>query len=173
MYLTSIAPKPRLPRMKILASMLALGLVLQCVVVPLHPEYKKQLTIEVSKASSVDFENFLGALSEVESNNDDSAVGDNGQAIGRFQIHKSYWIDAVEFDPSIGGSYKDVVDPTYASKVVSAYFRRYGKKYLETQDWESLARLHNGGPGIFKRKASKAWENTSKYWSKVKAALND
>lgn len=160
--------------MKTLASITILGMILQFVVVPLHPEIDQKPQVPATQSTKAPgYEQFLAALAQVESRGDDRAVGDNGQALGRYQIHQAYWKDAVSFDASIGGSYKDVTDPTYAGRVVSAYFRRYGKSYLENSDWESLARLHNGGPGIFKRKASKAWENTSKYWSRVKAALHD
>ena len=43
---------------------------------------------------------FLDAICKVESNCNPSAVGDNGNAIGAYQIWKSYWKDAIEHDPS-------------------------------------------------------------------------
>ena len=49
----------------------------------------------------------LPALALVESRNDPKAVGDGGDAIGIYQIHQSYWQDAVDFDKTLGGSYKD------------------------------------------------------------------
>lgn len=37
----------------------------------------------------------------VESNGNIDAVGDGGLAIGPFQIHNVYWLDAVAHDPSL------------------------------------------------------------------------
>jgi hypothetical protein len=87
--------------------------------------------------------------------------GDNGNALGPFQIWKSYWQDAVEYDSSIGGSYDDVIDYGYAVKIVSAYMRRYAPNNLA----ETWARIHNGGPRGHKKKA------TIPYWNKVKKIL--
>lgn len=119
------------------------------------------------------FDDFLYALAAVESSNRDDAVGDQGKALGRFQIHENYWKDAVEHQPELGRrGYQDVTDPAYARQIVLAYFDRYGRAYVATEDWESLARLHNGGPSIFRKKETKAWENTSRYWQKVKGQLD-
>ena len=88
--------------------------------------------------------------------------GDNGKAVGPFQIWQSYWQDAVEYDSSIGGSYGDVVNYDYAVKVVSAYMHRYAPNNLA----ETWARIHNGGPRGHKIKA------TLPYWNKVKKILD-
>ena len=90
-----------------------------------------------------------------------NAVGDGGKAIGPFQIHYSYWKDAVQFDPSIGGTYQDCRDEEYARRIVLAYWTRYAP------DWkfETLARTHNGGPKGSVRKS------TVKYWARVQRNL--
>jgi DNA-binding FadR family transcriptional regulator len=36
---------------------------------------------------------------------------------------------------------------------------------------EDVSRIHNGGCNILKKKGSKAWDNTTKYWEKVKKEL--
>ena len=133
---------------------------------------RAQVVAESQERPSLD--DFLAALSYVESRNQDDAVGDQGKALGRYQIHKVYWQDAVEYSPNLaeGHVYQDVTDPNYAKQVVLAYFHRYGKHYIQTQDWEALARMHNGGPAIMRRQGTKAWENTSKYWQKVKEQLD-
>lgn len=41
------------------------------------------------------------AIMRVESNGDINAVGDNGSAIGPFQIHQIYWSDAVQYDATL------------------------------------------------------------------------
>ena len=112
-------------------------------------------------------DDFLQAIGQVESNNKDDAVGDNGNAIGRYQIWKIYWQDAVDFDPSIGGKYEDVTDPVYAEKIVRAYLRRYATKRRLGHEptFEDMARIHNGGPNGYKKDA------TIKYWNKVEPVL--
>jgi hypothetical protein len=108
---------------------------------------------------------FLNALAVVESNGKDDAVGDNGNALGRYQIWEIYWHDAVEYCPELGGRYKDVTNKEYAERVVVAYLMRYGRKFITDNDLQSLARIHNGGPKGYKAKA------TLKYWKKVERAL--
>lgn len=103
----------------------------------------------------------LDAIKQVETGgckDPSKAVGDNGKAIGPFQIHYVYWKDAVEYDPSIGGKYSDCKNEEYARKVVVAYLSRY------TPNWnpQTVARIHNGGPKGHKKSA------TIKYWNKVK-----
>ena len=109
----------------------------------------------------------LNALCEVESGCDSSAVGDDGNAIGAFQIWEGYWKDAIEFDSSIGGVYEDCYDEKYAKKIVRAYMKRYAiKKRLGREVTnEDRARIHNGGPNGWKRKS------TLGYWENVKEKL--
>lgn len=112
-------------------------------------------------------EALLDALIQVESNGNDDAVGDNGNAIGCLQIWKIYWQDATEFS-KIGGSYKDCFNRDYAKKVVNAYMIRYAKEAWTCPskfDAEKVSRIHNGGPRGYKKKA------TLKYWEKVKRVL--
>ena len=104
----------------------------------------------------------LDAIEQVESGGRVNAVGDNGKAIGPFQIHRVYWQDAVEHDPSIGGSYSDCRDPQYARRIVRAYMDRYAPRGASD---EVLARIHNGGPKGHRKDA------TIKYWVKVRKRL--
>tara|TARA_R110000744_G_scaffold129301_1_gene236678 strand:- start:978 stop:1493 length:516 start_codon:yes stop_codon:yes gene_type:complete len=113
-------------------------------------------------------EALLDALIQVESNGNDEAVGDNGNAIGCLQIWKIYWTDATEFS-GIGGSYKDCYKREYAKKIVNAYMKRYAKEAWTNPtkfNAEKCARIHNGGPRGYKKKA------TLKYWEKVKRVLS-
>ena len=96
-----------------------------------------------------------------------NAVGDGGKALGPMQIHRVYWADAVEHDPTLvanGETYQSVRDRTYARRVVMAYMSRYAK----TWSAEEIARLHNGGPAAMKAKRKHL---TDGYWAKVRAAL--
>jgi hypothetical protein len=108
----------------------------------------------------------LVAIREVESGSrEDCPDGDGGRAIGPFQIHRRYWLDAVESDPSIGGRYEDCRDRAYAEKVVIAFLKRHAPAAWRAADAETMARIHNGGP----KGASK--EATRAYWVKVRKAL--
>lgn len=109
----------------------------------------------------------LTAIRTVESSNNPSAIGDNGNAIGVYQIWKSYWKDARQTS-SIGGVYHDCFDPDYADRIVRSYMKRYATEKRLGRDvtQEDIARIHNGGPNGHKKKA------TLKYWAKVKKLLN-
>lgn len=111
---------------------------------------------------------WLDALAKVESNCDDQAVGDGGKAIGRFQIWRVYWADAVERCPALRDAvYEDVTDRVYAERIIVAYMLRYCPEAVAAKDWEHMSRTHNGGP----RGASKA--ATLGYWRKVNRALQE
>ena len=105
------------------------------------------------------------------------AVGDNGAAIGPLQIHRVYYNDAVQFDPSLqsgqyrGYTYKNCMGPgsfQYSKRVGNAYMARYAtpKRLGHNPTNEDFARIHNGGPNGWKNSA------TLGYWQKVQAALN-
>ena len=107
-------------------------------------------------------QDLLDAMYAVESNRGKNLIGDGGKAIGPYQIWESYWRDAVEFDPSIGGSYKDCMKKEYSEKIIRAYWKRYAPKGATL---EQLARIHNGGPKGHTRTA------TLKYWQKIVKAM--
>ena len=124
---------------------------------------EKQLSISILRGKSLkQTREFLNALLQVESQGNDKAVGDHGNAIGGYQIWRDYWQDAVEYDKTIGGKYEDCFTRKYAERVVVAYLNRYAP---EDASWETLARIHNGGPKGYKIKA------TAEYWEKVKCEL--
>src|SRR5690606_21438428 len=89
----------------------------------------------------------LDAIRMVESSDrPDPPDGDGGLAIGPYQIHRVYWLDAVEAEPSLGGRYEDCRRRGYAERVIAAYMRRYVPEAWEAADAEVVARTHNGGP---------------------------
>ena len=108
---------------------------------------------------------FLDAVAEVESGHDDKATGDDGKAIGRYQIWSIYWDDAKAFAPAIKGEYSDCRNKEYAERIVVAYLLRYAKNAIEVRDYQTLARIHNGGPRGARKTA------TLKYWEKVEKIL--
>lgn len=120
---------------------------------------------QISNVSSGELDSLVDAIRQVETGGEAdpaNAVGDNGKAIGPFQIHRSYWADAVEHDPSIGGTYADCKNESYARRIVKAYLNRYAPKGATIQD---LARIHNGGPKGHRKGSTKA------YWAKVQKEL--
>ena len=108
----------------------------------------------------------LSAIRIVESNDNSDAVGDNGNAIGVYQIWRSYHKDAVEFS-NIGGNYRDCFDPHYADLIIRAYMQRYAvrRRVGRPVTQQDIARIHNGGPNGYKK------SSTNKYWDKVKKEL--
>lgn len=105
---------------------------------------------------------FLQTIGQIESNNNDAAVGDAGKSIGRYQIQLVYWLDA-----RVKGKYTDCRRRQYAGEVVFRYLNRYAKadlaKFLATGDKDAeqkLVRIHNGGPNGHRR------HSTKKYYEK-------
>ena len=104
----------------------------------------------------------LEAIRQVETHGNPNLVGDNGKAIGSFQIWRVYWQDAIEHDKTIGGKYEDCKNDEYAKRIIIAYWDRYAPKNATN---EQLARIHNGGPQGWKT------HKTDGYWKKVKKEL--
>jgi len=73
--------------------------------------------------------------------------GDDGKALGPYQIHEVYWKDALKGDPSIGGKYEDCSDKAYSEKVIKAYMRRWlvVSRVGKVMTYELICRSHNGG----------------------------
>lgn len=125
----------------------------------------KSFSLSQVDAARAELRPFLDAIASVESGADDSAVGDNGKAIGRYQVWRVYWQDALQACPELKGSYKDCVDKDYAERVMCAYLLRYCPKAVGAKDYQVLARIHNGGPRGATKRA------TLPYWVRVKKVL--
>jgi hypothetical protein len=125
------------------------------------------LTLAVAQPADFNPRPILDAIRAVETGAEAdpaNAVGDGGAALGPYQIHRVYWQDAVDRDPSLvanGQTYQSVRDAAYAERVILAYWSRYAPSW----DAQTLARIHNGGPKGHVRKA------TLGYWGKVRAKL--
>ena len=103
---------------------------------------------------------FFDVLGKLESNNNPKAIGDNGLAIGIYQIHRNYFIDATDFDRNLKKyKYNDCFNPEIAKLVVTSYLARY----CRNSTYYDMARCHNSGPG---------WKNkidlTNRYVGKFK-----
>lgn len=113
-----------------------------------------------------DTRKFLDAIRRVETgglpNAGKGAVGDKGASIGPYQIQRAYHADA----RMKSGKYEDCsASHAYSEQTMLAYFARYAPKALESKDWQTLARVHNGGPKGHTKKATEA------YWAKVQKEL--
>lgn len=108
------------------------------------------------------------AIKEVESRGDCKAIGDNGKAVGVYQIHEIYVKDANRIS---GKSYtlEDRYDEKKSLeivKIVTTYYGNYYKKKTGKEVTpEIIARIHNGG--------ALGWNKSStiSYWNKVKSKL--
>jgi hypothetical protein len=108
----------------------------------------------------------LAAIRTVETGDRENAPdGDGGAAIGPYQIHHAYWLDATDKDSSLGGSYQDCRRRTYATRVVTAYMQRHCPRAWASGEAQVIARIHNGGP----TGATKA--ATLGYWQRVRKHL--
>lgn len=104
---------------------------------------------------------FLRALHLVETSGRTGPIlGDGGRALGPYQIHRDYWVDA-----GVPGRYADVARRDYAERVVAAYLKRHAPQALARLDYQTLARVHNGGPAGAHKAA------TLPYWRRVQAHL--
>lgn len=101
----------------------------------------------------------LDAMAMIESGGDPNKVGDNGQAVGMFQIHPIYVRDVNRILGFPAFSLKDRWCPEKSRRMTTYYIRHYGRSL------EQMARCHNGGPKGWKKKS------TLPYWKKVKAQL--
>ena len=95
-----------------------------------------------------------------EPNGGRDALGDQGRSLGPFQIQRSYWIDS-----GVPGSWEDCREPSYARRVVHAYWRRYAPQAYASADAQVLARVHNGGP------AGARSQRTLAYWARVEREI--
>lgn len=110
---------------------------------------------------------FVQVIGQIESNNNDLAVGDNGKSISRYQIQKAAFIDAKEFDKTIKFNYESLTNKENALRVMTVYLNRYARQEIKNNDFEGLARCWNSGPN-WKAKKKK----TNNYWAKFVKQYN-
>lgn len=112
--------------------------------------------------SSLDMERLLDAIRTVESSNRICVPdGDNGRAVGPYQIHRNYWTDGTRF-LGVSWPYSDARNPMKSRVVVKAYLKHYGR----FKTVEELAAIHCSGPrGYLKLRTSRKVQN---YVAKVK-----
>jgi len=91
----------------------------------------------------------------------------NAYRLGYFSISEAVWKDATDFDKSLkSGTWKQCeTDREYGAKIMMSYLRRYCPQAVKTNDYETMARVWNGGPNGAKVKA------TEKYWQNIKKLM--
>jgi len=106
--------------------------------------------------AAVDWGKFIGVVAELESNNGLKRVGDNGKAIGLYQMHK-IWVD--DYNRITRGpkfSYADRADDVKAARMMHVvllhYHRRLKRKLGRPLKLAELFALIPGGPDGYKLK---------------------
>lgn len=105
----------------------------------------------------------LDAIRQVETGNrPNPPAGDGGRSRGPYQIQLGYWLDA---GGTAAGYYRSVGDDAGCRAIISMYWRRHCSAALAAGDWQTLARVHNGGPAGARKRA------TAGYWARVRAIM--
>jgi hypothetical protein len=108
-----------------------------------------------------DSQPFLHAMHQTETSGRTGPIlGDKGKALGPLQIHYEYWLDS-----GVKGNYRQCENLEYSQKVVMAYLNKYARAAVLRRDWETCARIHNGGPRGHKKK------ETIAYWQRFRKNL--
>jgi hypothetical protein len=110
------------------------------------------LSLTTAQAGTIEelgLNRLLDAIASVESNRNAGAVGDSGRAIGCYQLHERYWKDGTRI-LGVNWTYDLAKDPVKSRQVVRAYLLHYGKGKTLLEK----ARIHNGGPQGYKKKAT-------------------
>ena len=105
------------------------------------------------------FEDLLDAIEWVESGGRWWAVGDDGKAVGAYQLHTIYVDDVNRIICAKAFLYADRTDTVKARQMTAIYLKHYGGTF------EEMARKHNGGPQGHRK------PETLAYWEKVKNRL--
>jgi soluble lytic murein transglycosylase-like protein len=107
-------------------------------------------------------------LEAVESGGRPRVVGDGGKAVGVLQLHGIYVQDVNRISgKTFSGA--DRLDPGRSREMATLYLNYWGRRYEretgKSATPEVLARIHNGGPQGWQKKA------TLPYWRKVQREL--
>lgn len=119
------------------------------------------------RTAAPSLDDLLDAIEWVESKGDKDAIGDNGNAVGPYQIWKIF-VDDVnrikklntsKYDTFLPYKYEHRTHFGLSRQMASIYLNHYGGTL------EEMARKFNGGPQGHKKESTKA------YWLKVKARM--
>lgn len=105
----------------------------------------------------------FAVLAVVESGGDPACVGDNGEAYGIYQIHECVITD-VNNHYRVNYKHADAFDPKTAAVIANFYLDIYAtpERLGHAPTVEDCARIWNGGPNGYKKKA------TLGYWKRFR-----
>lgn len=109
-------------------------------------------TTTTSSNFELNWDRILHAIHQVETSGRlGPIVGDGGAALGPLQIHRGYHSDS-----RVKGPYSNCSSLSYSRTVVRAYMGRYATKRRlgRAPTPVDIARMHNGGPNGYKKKAT-------------------
>lgn len=106
-------------------------------------------------------ENFFRAMNQVETAGKTGTIWGKHGDLGPLQITKAYWLSS-----GVKGNFMQCTNLTYSKLVVTAYMKKYAKQALQLGDWETIARIHNGGPNGHRKKVTLA------YWRKIREKMS-
>ncbi len=129
---------------------------------------KERTIISVKEVdTSPKWDDLIAAIIHVESRGNDSAVGDNGKAVGCLQIHPIAVREANRILHRDVYTLEDRYDRTKSIEMFNIISEEYEccEEYTFMQYAEIVSRRWNGGPRGDKR------QSTLKYWNKVTKQL--
>ena len=102
---------------------------------------------------------FFKVLGQIEAGGDPAAIGDNGRAVGVYQIHKIYVDDVNRIFRKRVFTYSDRESPAQSQRMVTIYLQHYAtdRRLGRAVTVIDLARIHNGGPNGWRKKATLAY----------------
>jgi len=118
-----------------------------------HTPPLEEVTIETVKTPEApldDLERLLDAIEWVESKCDWQAIGDDGNAVGSFQIWKIMVDDVNRILGKQVFKYNDRFS-VYESRLMCRVYLRH---YCEDMSYEDMARCWNGGPTGYKKSST-------------------
>ena len=123
---------------------------------------RKELSI-IDNQIKQKIDNLIQAIAQQESghlNNPNYAVGDNGRAFGKYQIHVEVIKDVNKVFKT-NYKHKDMFDPYKSEKVLKLYLEHYGrifvKKHKRLPTNKELAAIWNGGPNGYKKSKARIY----------------
>lgn len=106
--------------------------------------------------------NFVVAIHQVETQGRFGAIhGANGE-LGPLQVTKRCWKDS-----HVSGHFSQCSDYNFSIKIMNLYLNRYCADAIKHNDFETMARIWNGGPNGIHVRA------TISYWKKIRKELDE
>lgn len=138
---------------------------------------KSRKIVGSNPASLIISDKFLDAVAMVESSGKTNAIGDNGKALGMFQLHRAAWEDALQIDRTLGDYKTGALNRETSRRAARVYFQILSARLIRANIAPSPATLYAayncGFTGFSKRgfDLSKCPVSTQKAVKKLEAML--